>query len=317
MTAPIALRRRGLALAAATALVALAAGCRGEQSPPTPQPPSNIQEHAPPAPEHAAAEKELDSMREQTILERARDAATRRELVAAAPPGFRPKAQGRRLELALIAQKAMLRKGESFWYRAEIKNVGTEPIAITDPFINGGSGGNSWSKFRLEISPSTPGLGIGGDGGEPCMFDHPPVPGWGRMTEDQRKSAAKRWALEETVGMHRINVTLAPGETIRTRDGRLLSSDEMCAGWKAGNPAPDRPGGLFREHDSPRDFARPGSYRVKLVLDDPGLSPSPLVRRALESKGRSKAEIDAYLHDHWTEPPLSATSNEVLIEVVR
>lgn len=255
-------------------------------------------------------------MKEQTLLERARDAATRRELVTAAPPGFRPKAQGRALELALIPQKAMLRKGVSFWYRAEIKNVGSEPIVITDPFLDSGSGGDSWSKFRLEISPSTPGLSIGGDGGEPCMFDHPPVPGWERMTEDQRKSAAKRWALEETVGMHRINVTLAPGETIRTRDGRLLSSEEMCAGWKAGNPAPDRPGGLFREHDSPRDFKRPGSYRVKLVFEDSGFVPSALVRRALESTGRSPDYIESYFREkRLAEPALFAASNEVRLEV--
>lgn len=305
-----------MALAAGAVLAALAAGCRGEQGPPAPQPPSSVQEPPPSTPEHAAAEKKLDSLGEQTLLERARDAATRRELVTAAPPGFKPKAQGRALELALIPQKTMLRKGQSFWYRAEIKNVGTESIAIADPFINSGSGGNGWSKYRLEISPATPGLSIGGDGGEPCMFDHPPVPGWERMTEDQRKSAAKRWALEETVGMYRINVTLAPGETIRTRDGRLLSSDEMCAGWKAGNPAPDRPGGLFREHDSPRDFERPGSYRVKLVLDDPGFTASRKARELLAAKGYPAADIDSFLNEKMSRPALFAISPEVQIEVV-
>lgn len=303
-------RRRELVLAAAAAL---AAAC-GKETPPAP----------PDAPRPAmtlpkeleSAEKTLASMSEQTRLDLEQDAATRKELVTPAPPGFVPKTRGRKLDLALIPQKTMIRLGESFWYRAEITNVGTEPFEMRDSFINSGSGGDGWSKFRLMISPSTPQPALWGDAGEPCMFEHPPVPGWERMSESERKAATERWAREEAVPKWRINVRLAPGETIRTRDWRAVSREDACAAWKAGNPSPERPGGLFREFEDRRQFARPGSYTVKLVYDDPGKSPSAGDLATLKKMGRDQAHIDSYIERFLKRPPLKAESRSISLEVV-
>lgn len=264
-----------------------------------------------------SAEKALASMSEQTRREMEQDAATRKELVSAAPPGFVPKAQGRKLELALIPQKGMIRQGEPFWYRAEVRNIGSEPIEIRDSFINSGSGGDGWSKFRLVISPSATKSLIPGDAGEPCMFEHPPVPGWERMTEPERKAASKRWARDESAPKWRINVRLAPGEMIRTRDWRAVSREDACAAWKAGNHAPERPGGLFREFEDKKQFARPGSYTLKLVFDDPGSKPTSRDLEVLKELGRSDSEIASYAKKYLYQDALKSESPVVSIEVTK
>lgn len=287
-------------------------GCRNEK--PTP-PPSEPEPSAGVVKEATSADKALASMSEQTRLELARDAATRKELVTPAPPGFVPKAQGQKLELRLIPQKAMIRLGESFWYRAEITNVGTEPIELRDSFINSGSGGDGWSRFRLVISPSIPQPALWGEAGEPCMFERPPVPGWERMSGSEQKAAGERWAREEAFPKWQINVRLAPGETIRTRDWRAVSREDTCAAWKAGNPTPERPGGLFREFEDKQQFARPGSYTLRLVYDDPGKKPSARDIETLRRLGRSQSEIDSYVQEFLQRGPLKSESPTVSLEV--
>ncbi|TPW21983.1 MAG: hypothetical protein FD126_142 [Elusimicrobia bacterium] len=255
-------------------------------------------------------------MSERTRLEMERDAATRKELVTPAPPVFVPKAQGRKLEIALIPQKSMIRQGERFWYRAEIRNVGTVPVKITDSFIDSGSGGDGWSKFRLVISPSTPQPALWVDAGEPCMFEHPPVPGWERMSESEREAASKQWAREQAFPKRHINVLLAPGETIRTRDWQAVSREDSCTAWKTGKPAPERPGGLFREFEDSKQFARPGSYTLKLVLDSPPLPPPERAEvEELRRKGFDAATIQRHFASLSSYSLGHAESPEVKVEV--
>lgn len=148
------------------------------------------------------------------------------------------------------------------------------------------------------------------------MFDHPPLPGWDRMSDSQKKSATARWVADSTVLRGRVNIQLLPGETLRTRDWKPVSREDACAAEKTGLPDPERPGGLFRQHARRGDFSRPGTYRVKLLLDDSGTAGSNKLREILATKGHSPSEIDSLLNSRFARPAVFASSNELLLEVV-
>ena len=79
-------------MAAIAGLAVGLGGCRNKEDASPSQTQSAAKAPPPLTPELTAAEKTLESMKEQTLLERERDAADRRELVIPAQPGFQPKA---------------------------------------------------------------------------------------------------------------------------------------------------------------------------------------------------------------------------------
>lgn len=250
-------------------------------------------------------------------FELARDTTDRRELVTPAESGFKPTVSGPKVELTLFTRDARIRSGESLWFRAEMRNVGSEPIIFQDPFIKSGSGGDGWSKYRLDISPrpyrsSIPGDSTGGN----CPESTPPIPGWEAMSEAERKDARLRHVREESV-RHKVNIVLQPGETVRTRDWRPYSFTERCAAEAAGKPPPDRPGGLFREHEYHDDFKKPGTYTLKLIYNDPGHQPRPDEIDVLKKLGRSPEQIDSFSRHYLQKPALQAESAPISLEVTR
>jgi hypothetical protein len=307
-----AIRRSVVALAAA----ALWAGCGRAPDPPGSGAPRVTRTAAAPMPpEMQKIQNELDVLADQTRLEQEQDKRDRAELVTAAPPGFRPKAKGRKLELALIPQKKMLRVGETFWYRAEIRNVGSEPVTISDSFIKSGYDYYG-AKFKIIVTPrhwkdhSVLGSAI------PCEAAGLPIPGWDKMDKAQQAAASKRYRMEEKL-KHRVRMRLEPGEIVRTRDERYVSREEDCAAFQAGKVASNRPGGLFRQYFETRDFDKPGTYTLRLTLSDPPIPMSPESRSNLERNGFSAAEISRHEEALKAIPLGKAESPAVTIEVVR
>lgn len=286
-------------------------GCKRHQEAPAQTPETKTVELPQ---ELVKAQEAIDGLKDETTLLKEQDAADRRELVTPAPPGFQPKAAGRHLELALTTRNTLFRKGDSFWFRADIRNVGSEPIVITDPFIKTGSGGNGWSKFRIEVTPKPrDSMGLGNPG-EPCVVDRLPIKGWDAMSEEQKRAARKVLNFKETTNRSRVYIELKPGESVRTRDWRQPSREESCVAATSGG-SPWRPGGQFREYEIFEHFSTPGTYILKLIYDDPGQEPRPDDIAVLKKLGRNQDQIDAYVREFLRKPALRAESSPVSIEV--
>lgn len=275
----------------ALAAAALLSGC-GRGSEPPAAGPAPVSSPAALPPELPKAEAQLDSLADQTRLEQEQDKKDRAGLVNPSSTGYKPKVNGRKLELTLIPQKKMLRVGEPFWYRAEIRNVGSEPVTITDSFIKSGYDFYG-AKFKILVSPRHWKDHSVVRSATLCEAAGLPIPGWNKMDKAQQAEASRRYQIEEEL-KNRVRITLEPGETVRTQDERYVSQEEDCAAFKVGKTTSKRPGGLFRQHFETRDFDKPGSYSLKLVLADPPRPLSAERRSNLKSKGHSETEIDGY-----------------------
>lgn len=275
----------------ALAAAALLSGCGRGPEPPAAGP-SAVARPAALPPELQKAEAQLESLADQTRLEQEQDKRDRAELVTSAPSGFKPKVNGRKLKLTLIPQKKMLRVGEPFWYRAEIRNVGSEPFTITDSFIKSGYDYYG-AKFKILVTPRHWKDHSVVRSATPCEAAGLPIPGWNKMDKAKQAEALKRYQIEEEL-KNRVRIRLEPGETVRTQDERYVSQEEDCAAFQAGKTASKRPGGLFRQYFETRDFDKPGSYSLKLVLADPPRPLSAERRSNLKNKGHSETEIDDY-----------------------
>lgn len=271
---------------------------------------------APMPPEMQKIQDKLDTLVDQTRLEDEQDKRDRAELVTGAAPGYKPKTQGRKLELALIPRKKMLRVGETFWYRAEIRNIGSEPVTISDGFIKSGYD-YFGAKFKVTVSPRhwTDHSVLGS--AQPCMAEGLPIPGWDKMDKAQRALARERYILEERLLRSHVRIVLNPGETVRTRDEKYVSQEEDCAGFQSGKRVSNRPGGLFRQYFEKRDFDRPGTYTLRLTLSDPPVPLSPESRSNLEKNGFSAVEISRHEEALNAAHLGLAESPAVTIEVVR
>lgn len=303
-------RLRLFALAAA----ALLSGC-GRGPEPSAAGPSAVARPAALPPDLQKAQEKLESLADQTRVEQEQDKKDRAELVTPAPPGFKPKVSGRKLELTLIPQKKMLRVGETFWYRAEIRNVGSQSVTVTDSFVKSGYDYYG-AKFKIIVSPRHWKDHSVLRDASPCEASGLPIPGWTKMDKSQQVEAAKRYHLEEEL-KNRVRVLLEPGETVRTQDERYVSQEEDCAAFQAGKIASTRPGGLFRQYYETRDFDRPGTYLLKLVLTDPPRPLSNETRTDLKADGFTEDEIAGYEVRSQGAHLGVAESGVVEVEVVR
>ena len=67
------------------------------------------------------------------------EAEDRKELVTPAPPDFKPEDQGKKLKLTLIPRDAEIHRGEAFWFRLEVQNIGRTPVPLNA----------EWSFFKI------------------------------------------------------------------------------------------------------------------------------------------------------------------------
>ena len=232
-----------------------------------------------------ARQREADKDRPRRESYRAqREAEDRAELVHPAPPNFKTQA-GRKVQLTLISRKAMMRKGETFWYRMEMRNVGQEPIALDDrPSFWKIGDAMLANRYRFFITPPE------GREKEVYVFRYPQIhpspiemdyPA--SMTKAESDRAFERLLEEKENEVSRrvhLRVTLQPGETLVSRPWRFGTGiDRLNKMEKNENPDPPV-SGAFRELApamSGKDefkFDKPGTYRIKLVLNDTARRPT-------------------------------------------
>jgi hypothetical protein len=166
------------------------------------------------------------SERDQLAAQEARD---RQELVTPAPEGWQPKSTGAQLKLNLFAEKTALRIGDTFRYRLEIQNIGSDDIPFYEnpSFIK--TGADMWTIF-FKAYITFP------DGKESLL--PPPLPFADSLPPDN---------VDETP--RKLFLTLHSGETVTTR----------------ARPLTDH----FRALETGYDFDEPGRYRIRIFYSRP------------------------------------------------
>ncbi len=203
------------------------------------------------------------------------EAADRKELVTPAPPDFKPEAQERKLKLTLIARDSKIKKGENFWYRLEVQNVGQKPIPFVARWSYFKIGYGEADKYRFLVTP--PG---GSEEEQPISFmltmgrtfRDPIVSGGEKMSEEERAAAARKIEDElprkEALGFG-LKVNLAPGETLRTRSWKHLDQLFAFERLRRGEDAFPKTPGDFRELSfNSFKFNEVGVCRLRVVFDE-------------------------------------------------
>lgn len=293
----------------------------GEKKPVPPAAPSSSEA----APKHPAGFYKLTPEGQARWLaaqpayreQEAQDARDRDELVRPAPADFKPEGLGRRLKLTLIPQKTLIHKGERFWYRVELKNVGSEAVRWAEPnsLFKSGDLGLSQMNWSFFIVPSG---SKEFEAWREMRFSDGPTqdivfpPG----TDAAGKAL---WFKKLVAWSHKpkgLNLLLQPGETIVSRSwSQAVDDDATNLIFKGIDPDTATPG-QFRELPIEFHFDKPGTYRIKVVFDD---RPSPLNEshiRDMEKRGITR-EDQIKRHDQWVKEALGPIkSNTVNIEVV-
>lgn len=238
----------------------------------------------------------------------------RAELVRPAPAGFKPESVDRKIKITLIPQKTIMRRGERFWYRLEMQNVGREPIDFGGfPFFD--SGNEIYGPFEFFVTPP---------GGKAALMRRIPAMSapFGssaikfpvHYTDEMKAAAFKKmqWESQAVVTSVRIN----PGEIMVTLPWRYVepvTADNMHRRGLNPNAVP----GIFRELPSTYDFKLPGTYRIKAVYSDPPLKPSSEdFFRSMEEEGVSRKDVLASYAEINKRRLGIINSNSVVIEVV-
>lgn len=240
-------------------LLILAAGC-GRSEPPA-DPAAEYQRKLALMPaEQRAAVEEYDRVVEKW------GARDRAELVRPAPPDFKPVTPEGKLELRLIPQKSILRKGEDFWYRLELQNVGGKPIWWAD---------GTWSFFKdgsLENDASF--VLVEPDGRRqkvPLPFPISAPFGSGTFTlpksmSEKQKEGFLRSLRSEPRSLH-VTVELHPGEILVSRAWKHQDRPyQEIVDMRLRGQDPDFIPGLYRQLYTPYRFSRPGTYKLNVQI---------------------------------------------------
>lgn len=284
----------GAAFIASVAALGVAFGCRQQPKPkPSPEPkldaphdtslPKNNL-NLPPGTEVPKGLKSLPphlqrellrSIWEKPRVDRQAD-LDRKELVRPAPPGFKASGGAKALKLTLIAHATRLKRGESLWYRLEMQNVGTDPISWSEDgsfFKFGGFLGSHWMKIMVmrpdgkEIEAAPYPFHIGHCRGQTGWTKGVEATG---VSEEDFKDTFIKSTIDARLSQG-LRLALAPGETLVTRPWEYVDSclpprprDEAKRLLKMG----------YREWPWDREFDKPGSYKIRFVMDN-GAPPPP------------------------------------------
>ncbi len=255
-------------------------------------------------------------------MEEALEAADRKELVRQAPPGFKPEPVRRKAKLTLIPRKTVLKKGEAFWYRLELQNLGNEAFRMSEENSFWKLGNHGFQKYEFFITP--PG------GAEQRVRLHFPfhdrvggaqiiIPGEENMTEAEiqkvLRDMGKAQAWKRGRRTH-LDVKLAPGEILVTRPWVFIDpydQEKMEASGRIPPPVP----GDFRELALEKfQFEVPGTYRIRVVFND-YMPKAPKEEQILDGikRGLSR-EWQMQRYRKYIEESLgSVESNRVVIQV--
>jgi len=196
----------------------------------------------------------------------------RQRLVSPAPPGFVPKREGRAIELRVVVRDRVLRRGENFWYRLEVQNVGSENVPWYENFFKRvGTGEPSWEyrliepdgrETELRGGPFFADLGDPFGAGTQLVFPED----W----SEKRIEAELKRIAEQGAADSELHLTLYPGETVETAPWRFVPREEALERRRRGLPERPELSGRFREFTTRYRFERPGTYRLKVVWDQIG-----------------------------------------------
>ncbi|MBI4679420.1 MAG: hypothetical protein HY748_17735 [Elusimicrobia bacterium] len=250
-----------------------------------------------------------------------REAEDRAEFVRPAPKGFGPEGR-RKIRLTLIPKKAMMKTGETFWYRLELQNVGREPI-LFDERSSFWKVGNGLGKCRFRITPPGGKEQLGRlleDLDEPfrktiVLPEH--------LATDEEKQRYARDLVErqgwENSRRYHLYVNLQPGETLVTRAWRFGTEDERLARIMAGDDPHPPISGDFRELPLEEiTFDQPGTYRIKVVYKDPPPKPPTEAEIQRKIKLGLDREYQMRSYQEWASEFLGIVeSNTVLVEVYK
>ena len=220
-------------------------------------------------------------------------------MVTPAPAGFHPEPDARKIRLTLILEKSMIRRGERPRFRLEMTNVGREPIKYSDLHDSFFKSGylDSTDKIRFQLTDPL---------GRKSRLSSPMVLGSFRPEEikfppGMTDADKAKWAENinrRSQGSSHLNVTLAPGETLRSYGD----------GYSPRVP--------FLTLTSAVKFDTPGAYKIQVEFDD---RPPPLTDRYIKnSLGFSTLEETRRSHERMMKEALGpVTSNGVSFEVMR
>lgn len=252
-----------------------------------------------------------------------REAEDRAELVRLRPKGFTPK-PGRKAKLKLIARSKTIKAGETFWYRLELQNTGSEPILFDErpSFWKVGNEPEHLGTYRFKVR--TP------DGKEVDakllrirLIDAPDVEAVypATMTKEASEQAfndllnAKE---REASRNYHLRVLLQSGETLVTRPWQLGDYQERINKMMR-NEIPDpKVTGAFRELAlSTFKFDQPGRYRISIEMADlPRNPPSEKeIQRRIEAGIDRAYQMKEYREDLRNHLGL-LESNAVSIQVL-
>lgn len=297
------------------------------------------------SPERKALLKMLKATDYKTHAEWRRERDDRRELVRAAPPGFKPRIKGRKLEIKLIPKAEMLSKGKLFEYRLEIRNIGDEEETFNgDGFLRDAT--QPYTKFTFYITPPggaefrvmmgtkeelacagfvgekhgvyledfKNGLDCGHHTGYGTLVEMPEGPEMAGMNPAQKKQAFIEQEYRRRV-KGRVHVRLLPGEMLTAPAWVCAAPSRQRARGGRGQPPPPPVSNGFRELCTPYRFDVPGTYRIRVVYDDPpGKPPSEFVITGMAQKGVSREQL---MEDHQFSRRFhlgTLESNTVLVE---
>lgn len=243
---------------AVVALIALSSCGKKEEAPaPTAKTPPSIPEKFD---AYVAKNERKWALEEE--FDAAVQAADQKEMVRPAPADFRPE-PGRKLRLVLIPKSTVLKKGEAFWYRAELQNLGDETISFRQGASFWKEGNEITDKYKFRIRRP--------DGEERAelfrvFYEFHTIGGGAReqMNAAQRKEHAFRVARRRG-----LRVDLRPGETLVSRPWRLPTTQELRDRfYRDIEPAPVA--GEFRELAlmPGRALKQPGKYQLRLIFQD-------------------------------------------------
>mgnify|MGYP001615354721 CR=1 FL=1 len=199
------------------------------------------------------------------------EAEDRKELVTPAPPDFKPEGEERKLKLTLIARDSKIRKGENFWYRLEVQNVGPRAIPFKAKWSFFKVGYGEALNYRFLVTP--PG-GVELDPPIRFMLSmgraylDPFVPGGAKMSVAERAEAARKIAddipRKEARGFGLL-VNLSSGETLRTRSWEYLDQGRAYRRLRQGeDPFPATPGEFRELALASFKFDKVGTYRIRV-----------------------------------------------------
>lgn len=250
--------------------------------------------------------------------------ADQREMVRPPPPGFRPEPADKKVRVILIPMREKIRVGEHFWYRLELMNVGRKPVRFAESpsFLKDGLrwNGMKWQFDAVYPNGQKKKLILGRTAFDRHVGDRPrheiklPVTSTATAAAVQR---AARLAAFRLRASRDLDVTLAPGESVRSKPWRWVSDEEYMDRYNRGLDPWPAPEGPYRELWTAAKFDRPGKFKITATLRDlPLEKPTEERLRDDEKRGLTRGSALSVYESSVAEALGWVESNIVELDVI-